>query len=123
MSTAGGLPASPPTPAARAGPWPRWKPATVYAPGPRTASAPSKTPGCVTCPTTTTTATRSGARSSPSPLTYWPGPKPSPGHTPNPPDGGNPNGCVYASSPSPDASSTPAGNDAYAYPAAGHGTR
>jgi hypothetical protein len=66
--------------------------------------------------------TRSGSKSSPSPPTCSPGPRPWPSTSANPPAAGNPNTCGYDCSPSPDASSTPAADDDCDYPAAGPGT-
>jgi hypothetical protein len=57
---------------------PRWNAGTAAMPGLRTASAPPKTPGCATCRTATSRATRSGSNSSSSRVTCSRGPNDSP---------------------------------------------
>ena len=81
----------------------------------RTASATPKTPGCATCPCTTSRRTRSGAPSSPSPASSPPGCRcsPSPGTTPA---AGNPNDCGCGCSPPPADSPPTAGSSACTCP-------
>ena len=98
-------PPSPPTPppAVPGGSSPTWSCVTAAAPGPRTASAPRRTPGCATCPCTGWTKTGSGRPSSRWPATSPPGPRclPSPSI---PPAAGSPSGCGCGSSPCPPTS-------------------
>ena len=99
--TVGASRSSRPTPPA--GAWATSRPATGSGPAPRTASEGSRTPGCATCPCTTSPPTRSGASSCCSQPTCCPGPRPSPWPTP-PPASGNPNDSGSACCTSPHAS-------------------